>query len=67
MKRKELVGLLEQVSSFRAPVVRLEQYMTSAEVGASAAHRGQHNDEILTELGKSHDEILALRNQGIVG
>lgn len=40
---------------------------TPAEVAASGAHRGQHNEEILAEMGKSHDEILSLRDQGIIG
>ena len=36
-------------------------------VAASAAVRGEHNDEILTALGRTAEEIAALRDQGVIG
>ena len=32
-----------------------------------AAHRGQHNDEILAALGRSPDQIADLRDRGVIG
>jgi crotonobetainyl-CoA:carnitine CoA-transferase CaiB-like acyl-CoA transferase len=40
---------------------------TPADVGRSGAVLGQHNDEVLGELGRSPSEISALREAGIVG
>ena len=40
---------------------------TPAEVGRSAAVVGQHNDEVLAELGRSEEEIARLRKEGILG
>jgi crotonobetainyl-CoA:carnitine CoA-transferase CaiB-like acyl-CoA transferase len=40
---------------------------TPAEVGRSAAVVGQHNDEVLAELGRSKEEIGRLRKEGILG
>ncbi|HIF92778.1 MAG TPA: CoA transferase [Myxococcales bacterium] len=40
---------------------------TPAEVARSAPVLGQHNDEVLAELGRSQDEIARLRKEGILG
>lgn len=40
---------------------------TPAEIGRSAAVVGQHNDEVLAELGRSEEEIAHLRKEGILG
>lgn len=47
-----------------APAARFST--TPAELAASAAHRGQHNEEILGQLGRSADEIAGLREAGII-
>ena len=39
---------------------------TPAAVTELGAHRGQHNEEILEGLGRSHDEIAALHNSGVI-
>jgi crotonobetainyl-CoA:carnitine CoA-transferase CaiB-like acyl-CoA transferase len=39
---------------------------TPAKVAASAAHRGQHNDEILADLGRESSEIVRLREAGVI-
>ncbi|MGI9621738.1 MAG: CaiB/BaiF CoA transferase family protein [Acidimicrobiales bacterium] len=46
------------------PAARFEK--TPAEVAANGAHRGQHSDEILAELGRSDEEIERLREAGVV-
>ena len=46
------------------PAARFEK--TPASVPMSVPHRGQHNDELLTELGRSSDQIDALRAQGVI-
>lgn len=51
----------------RAPRPAARFAKTPATLAANAAHRGQHNDEILTELGRDADEIIALRARGVVG
>lgn len=40
---------------------------TPAEVAASASLRGEDNDAILRELGRSDDDIAALRDSGAIG
>lgn len=40
---------------------------TPASVAASGAQRGQHNDEILAELGMDDAAIAALREAGVIG
>lgn len=40
---------------------------TPTEPSYTAAHRGQHNNETLIQLGYSEQEIDALRERGIVG
>lgn len=50
----------------RQPVPAARFSVTPARVATSAAHRGQHNDAILTELGRSESDIAALREAGVV-
>jgi alpha-methylacyl-CoA racemase len=47
------------------PAARFSE--TPAEFPKSAAHRGQHNDEILAEIGHTPAQIEALRDAGIIG
>ena len=51
----------------RAPRPAARFAKTPASLVTNAAHRGQHNDEILAELGRSADEITALRDKGVIG
>ena len=46
------------------PAARFEK--TPAAIAASASLRGGDNDEILAELGRSSDDIAALREAGII-
>jgi len=50
----------------RQPVPAARFSSTPAELAASGAHRGQHNDEILTELGRTPEEIAGLREAGLI-
>lgn len=47
------------------PAARFE--VTPAELAASGALRGEHNDEILHDLGRTAAEIAALRESGVIG
>ena len=47
------------------PAARFEK--TPASIAASASLRGGDNDEILAELGRSSDDIAALRESGVIG
>ena len=46
------------------PAARFSE--TAAQVAESGAHLGQHNDEILGELGRSSAEISTLREAGVI-
>ncbi len=48
-----------------APAPRFSR--TAAELGRPPARPGEHTDEVLAELGRSPDEIAALRAAGAVG
>lgn len=41
--------------------------VTPATVPEMVAHRGQHNDEVLTEFGVAPDRIAELRSAGVIG
>ena len=53
--------------TIQQPVPAARFHETPAEVAASAAHRGQHNDEILAAIGRSAEDIAALREAGVIG
>lgn len=40
---------------------------TPTELGRSAPHVGEHNEAVLSELGRSAEEIDSLRKEGVVG
>jgi len=40
---------------------------TPADIGRSAGTIGEHNDEILGELGRSPEQLAALRAEGVIG
>ncbi len=46
------------------PAARFDR--TPADFERIVAHRGQHTEELLTELGRTHDEIAVLRNTGVI-
>jgi crotonobetainyl-CoA:carnitine CoA-transferase CaiB-like acyl-CoA transferase len=52
--------------TIRQPVPAARFSSTPASVAASGAHRGQHNGEILAELGRSEEDIAGLRDRGVI-
>jgi crotonobetainyl-CoA:carnitine CoA-transferase CaiB-like acyl-CoA transferase len=55
-----------QAGSVRQPRPAARFEKTPASIAATASLRGADNDAILAELGRSSDDIAALRHAGII-
>lgn len=56
-----------EAGRIRSPRPAARFSRSPADLGRSAPHIGQHNEEVLAELGRTPEQIAALRKDGAVG
>ena len=61
-----LVDVPDQGSTIKFPATPVDFHGTPWEVRAMAPEHGEHTEEILREIGRSDDQIAALRKKGAV-
>ncbi|MDP3766531.1 MAG: CoA transferase, partial [Dehalococcoidia bacterium] len=69
VRANEYIVEVDHPNQGRMPVVGAPWRFsdTPAEIAPSAPELGQHTEEVLQELGRSWEEIEALREQGVIG
>ena len=61
-----LVDVPDQGSTVKFPATPVDFHGTPWEVRAMAPEHGEHTEEVLRELGRSDEQIAALREKGAV-